>query len=97
MAVCYILYSQSLDSFYTGCTHDELQSRFGKHLSQFYGANKYTAKTKDWELYLSIDCSSFLQAMRIEKHIKRMKSKKYIHNLKLYTEMVKKLLDTYSD
>jgi putative endonuclease len=30
--------------------------------------------------------------MKIERHIKKMKSKKYIQNLKKYPEMVEKLL-----
>ena len=35
--------------------------------------------------------------MAVEEHIKSMKSKKYIQNLKKYPEMVEKLKDKYSD
>jgi hypothetical protein len=37
-------------------------------------------------------CATFTQARRIENHIKRMKSRKYIMNLKTYPEMMEKLL-----
>ena len=92
MSTCYILYSPSLDSFYVGCTSDSIENRIDKHLKKFYGSSKYSSKTTDWELYLSISCSSFKIAIKLEKKIKRMKSKKYIANLKLYPEMVQKLL-----
>ncbi len=36
------------------------------------------------------------QALAIEKHIKAMKSKIYIHNLKKYPEMIDKLLLKYA-
>jgi len=35
------------------------------------------------------------QARKIEKQIKRMKSKKYIENLKKYPDIVKKLIEKY--
>ena len=54
-------------------------------------------KAKDWEVYLKIECKSKEQALAIEKHIKKMKSKVYIQNLKKYSEMKFKLLEKYSE
>jgi putative endonuclease len=96
MASVYILYSPSLDSFYTGATTEAVILRLERHLHGYYD-NKYTAKAKDWELYFEISCSSMEEAMKIEHHIKRMKSKKYIQDLKRYPEMVNKLKEKYSN
>jgi putative endonuclease len=92
MPVCYILYSPSLNSFYTGSTSDAPDIRLEKYLLEFYGKSKYTAKVKDWEIYISIPCGSVEVAIKLEKRIKRMKSKKFIVNLKRYPEMLQKLL-----
>ena len=53
----YILYSPSLDSFYTGFTTTSVNERLNKHNEKFYN-KKYTAKASDWEIYLSIECVS---------------------------------------
>ncbi len=58
-------------------------------------AHKYTAKADDWGLFHTILCVSKKQAMRIESHIKKMKSATYIRNLKKYPEMNEKLLLKY--
>jgi putative endonuclease len=94
MASCYILYSPNLDEFYVGATHDILINRLNKHSKTFYEGS-FTAKTKDWELFLEIYCDSFAMAVNIEGHIKRMKSRVYINNLKKYPEMVEKLKNKY--
>jgi len=44
-----------------------------------------------------MECENKTQALAIEKHIKSMKSKIYIENLKKYPEMVTKLLIKYID
>ena len=92
---CYILYSKAINKFYTGATSEAILTRFNKHIEGFYD-KKYTAIAKDWEIFLSIECATIKQAFKIEAHIKRMKSHKYIENLKHYPEMVEKLLKKYS-
>jgi len=89
----YILYSSMSDQYYVGYTKD-LGERISMHRT---GALKgsYTTKTKDWELYFSYECESIAQARRIEQHIKRMKSRKYIENLRRYPEIIQKLLMKY--
>jgi putative endonuclease len=92
----YILYSALLDKFYIGFTTSSIEDRINRHLSDYYD-NKFTGKTKDWKLFYSIKCEKSCQARAIERHIKRMKSKKYIKNLVVYPEISKKLLKKYND
>ena len=94
MPYCYILYSPSKNTYYTGFTQTDLTDRISKHNSGFYDKT-YSSHSNYWTLYLSIECNDGNQAIKIEKHIKRMKSKVYITNLKKYPEMVDKLLDLY--
>jgi putative endonuclease len=94
-SIVYILFSKSLDRFYIGSTIISIDTRLERHLENYYGKNKFTAKTKDWMVFCAIECKSKLQAFKIESHIKRMKSKKYIKNLSLYPKMRRKLLDRY--
>ena len=91
----YILYSPSLNSYYIGFTTTSVLERLHKHNDKYYNS-KYSSKTSDWEIYLSFECISEKQARAIESHIKKMKSKKYIINLKLYPNIVQELLNRYS-
>ena len=92
-AVC-ILYSTSLNRFYVGSCND-LNLRLEQH-SRKEHPGSFTTKAEDWELYLSVDGLDGTQARKIENHIKKMKSRKYIENLKMYPEMVQKLQERYS-
>lgn len=87
--VVYILYSKQLDRFYIGETID-LEKRIKQHNLGFY-ETAYTKKAKDWVLFHIITCNSRNQARKIETHIKKMKSKTYIQNLKIYPEITEKL------
>ncbi len=91
MNSCYIIHSQKLNRFYIGVCHEDLDSRLIKHNNHSYGQHRFTAKADDWQLFLNIECSSFTQAIKIEKHIKKMKSKPYIKNLTLHPELIVKL------
>ena len=77
----YILFSKSLNRYYVGSTILDVQERLERHLTDFYGATKYTHKARDWELVHVLECESLIQARKVERHIKRMKSKVYIHDL----------------
>jgi putative endonuclease len=93
MAAVYILYSPNLGKFYTGSCKDYL-IRIEQHLSEhFPGA--FTSTAKDWFIYFVIENWGYTQARKIEAHIKRMKSRKYIEDLKKYPEMTKRLTDRY--
>jgi len=91
----YILHSSSLNQYYIGSTIIPVGERIERHLVEYYGDKKFTAKAKDWISFFSIECKSKEQAVQVENHIKRMKSKKYIENLSKYPEMVHKLLERY--
>ena len=90
----YILYSTKLDRFYVGCTND-FDERLIKHGLKFYGKESFTAKADDWKVVLHFNCIDEQQAKSIERHIKKMKSRKYIENLISYPEMIEKLLLQY--
>ena len=95
MFFVYIIKSNSIDRFYIGYTSESIEERISKHNSSFY-SNGYTSKVDDWTLFYSIECTSASQALKIEKHIKKMKSRKYIENLIKYPEITIKLLARYS-
>lgn len=95
-AICYILYSAKLDKFYIGFTQENLHDRILKHQKGFYD-HSFTQIADDWELFHHIDCETISQALQIEKHIKRMKSRSYLMNLKQYQEISEKLKEKYKN
>jgi putative endonuclease len=96
MACVYILYSPSKDRFYNGASTLSASERLDRHLND-YNDGKFTSVADDWTLYLEIFCALMKQALLIEKHIKNMKSKKYIANLRSYPEIIEKLKTRYPD
>ena len=55
--------------------------RYKNHLEKSY-PNSYTSKADDWEIFYSLELDNITTAIRVEKHIKRMKSRRYIEELK---------------
>ncbi len=97
MFYCYILYSTKLDRYYIGSTQLLPEQRLQQHLNQHYENNKFTANAHDWVLFFSISCMSIKQARQIERHIKAMKSKQYIRNLRKYPELSERLIIRFSE
>jgi len=97
MSYCYIIYSKKIDRFYVGSCQGDLNDRINKHNTSFYEGQHYTSQASDWQLHLSISCESFLQARKIENHIKAMKSRKYLTDLKSYPDMIEKLLFRFGE
>jgi putative endonuclease len=95
MHFVYVLYSISANKYYIGECED-LNTRIKQHQSGYY-TDSYTAGIQDWELHFSVDCENRTQARKIESHIKRMKSRKYLENLKKYQEMTVKLKSKYAN
>ncbi|QDP84323.1 GIY-YIG nuclease family protein [Chryseobacterium sp. SNU WT5] len=89
----YILILNSSKSFYIGETED-MEQRLVQHNAHFF-KNSYTQKHSDWEIYHLIHCENRTQARKIEHHIKKMKSRKYIENLKQYPEITVRLLEKF--
>ena len=93
MHFVYIIYSAELDSYYIGETSD-LPLRIQWHTQKEFPSS-FTAKATDWKLFYQIECNDIIQARKIEKHLKAMKSRKYLENLKTYPEISQKLLDRF--
>lgn len=87
MYFVYIIYSTSLDKFYVGTT-DNVERRLIEHNSKEY-LNSFTCKGVPWVLKLSYLCDSSEKAYKLERFIKRMKSRKFI--IKIIDD--KKILD----
>ena len=85
----YIIFSEYLNRFYIGTT-DDFAIRLTEH-NTLKHENSFTSRGIPWNEFLVIDNLESDQAYEIEKHIKQMKSKKYIADLKQYPEMVNKL------
>ncbi|MCB9014772.1 MAG: GIY-YIG nuclease family protein [Lentimicrobiaceae bacterium] len=90
----YILYSEKEDFYYIGQT-ENVNIRVQEHLHGKYD-RAFTKRADDWTVIQTISCHSKQQAICIEQHIKRMKSRVYIENLQRYPEMVEKLIKRYS-
>ena len=74
-----IIYSVKLDNFYVGTT-DDVQRRFQVHNSITY-LFFYNVKGVPWNLVLNYVCDKSETAYKLEKFIKRMKSRKFIFKI----------------
>jgi putative endonuclease len=94
MHCVYIIFSKSAQKFYVGETQD-FNERLVKHNSGI-NKNAFTAQACDWEIQTLIACKNRKMALKIEKHIKGMKSKVYINNLINHEELREKLIARFS-
>ena len=92
MPCAYILFSKTLNSFYVGACNGPLEERVINHNNKKYGLRKYTSRSTDGILYLKLDALDFGHAVRMERKIKSMKSRKYLENLYKYPELRRKLI-----
>ena len=90
----YIIFSGKLNRFYIGSTNLQPEERLNQH-NTGYNNNSFSLKGIPWVAFLHLECNSREQARKVEMHIKKMKSKKYINNLKQYPEMQEKLLKRF--
>jgi len=74
MHYLYIIFSNSLNKFYVGESHN-IKERLQKHNSHTY-KGAFTKITDDWQIALSKKCDTKDDALFLEALIKRMKSKK---------------------
>ena len=79
MHFIYIIYSPSFDRYYVGETED-FEMRLTQHNTGFFGSSS-TKYAKDWRLGKLMRVSNCVQARQVEKHIKSMKSKKFLEQL----------------
>jgi len=87
------LYSSDIDTFYVGQTVNII-NRLEEHLHHLI-SDAFTKRASDWKLFYKLDCENKRQAIMIESHIKRMKSRKYYENLRAFPEIGENLLMKY--
>ena len=73
----YIIYSSSLDQYYTGHT-ENIENRLFRHNNS---GSKASKKAKDWVLKYTEEFSTKPKAVIRELEVKRKKSRKYIELL----------------
>ncbi len=73
----YIIFSTTLQRFYTGITHDFAQ-RLSTHNS---GLSVYTAKGIPWEVKWLSDAMGKTAALRLEKTIKKRGAGRYLSDI----------------
>jgi putative endonuclease len=94
MIGCYIIYSNKLKKFYIGSTQEDINMRIEKHNLGTYGKNRFTSVADDWNLHLFIPAEDYAHGIRLERKIKSMKSSKYLRDLKIYPELLAKLVSS---
>src|SRR5690606_6049744 len=92
---CYILFSNSLNRFYTGISR-ELNERILKHNDHSYSNNRLTAKGNDGEVFLAIECTCRSIARKIALPITGMKNSSYIRNWRKDPALIATLKARYS-
>ncbi len=91
----YILYSEQTDKYYIGQTED-LDRRLIEHNTHAY-KDSFTKIAFDWKLKMKLTCQSKRQAIKIETHIKKNRSRKYVEDFIRFPEIGQRLLDKFSD
>jgi len=76
MHYLYIIFSNSLNKFYVGESHNIEERLFKHNMHSYKGA--FSKIANDWHIVLSKNCNSKKEALFLEAFIKRMKSKKFI-------------------
>ena len=69
----YIIYSASIDRYYVGYSSN-FWVRLDQHNSN--SSDKYTGRSKDWKLRSVFELKTESTAIKIERFIKRQKSRK---------------------
>ncbi len=93
----YILYSEGFDKFYIGQT-SSLEQRLERH-NEFDSTNSYTSKYRPWRLKAFAEIGeSRGDAMKVERRLKALKSKKIIadfaENQERLAEFAQKVLSS---
>ncbi|WP_350284433.1 GIY-YIG nuclease family protein [uncultured Croceitalea sp.] len=94
MHYVYVIQSIKDGSFYVGATTN-LANRIKQHNSSELNGGVIKRKIP-WQYFYTLEVENSKVAFKIERHIKKMKSRIYIENLKKYPEISKKLIEKYS-
>jgi len=80
MYYVYILYSREVDRYYIGHSND-VKRRLEEHNNPKRN-RKYTSQTSDWVIVFQISAGeSRSEAIRLERFMKKQKSRRYIETL----------------
>jgi putative endonuclease len=71
-----------------------VEIRLDEHL-QHSMDDAFTKRSGEWVVFYQLECNCRRQALLIEHHIKMMKSRMYLENLKKYQEISNRLLEKY--
>lgn len=93
MHYCYVVYSAAIDRHYVGETECVYQRLLLHNTHRFSGS--FTMRASDWKVVLELECRDREHARAVERHIKKMKSRKYLDNLIRYEELRQKLLGRF--
>ena len=89
MYFVYILFSEGFDKYYIGQTNS-LENRLERH-NEFDLSNTYTSKYRPWMLVAFVEIGTDRgDAMKVERRLKALKSKKIIAN---FVENPEKLVE----
>ena len=89
MATVHILHSLTINQYYIGSCLNFPQ-RLAEHLSN-KNSTAFTKRATDWKVFLTIENLEYAHARKLERHIKKMKSRKYLENLLLFPEMIERV------
>lgn len=89
MYYIYILYSETSDKYYVGYSHDYEQRFYQHNNSQ---RSTYTSKHRPWVIAAVFECSDIEgEAVKMERWIKRQKSRSLIERMVQGNELTGKL------
>ena len=92
MCYCvYILYSRVLNKYYVGSS-DNAELRLHHHHNPI-DKSRFTARGAPWEIQCLLPCESREHALRLERFIKRMKSRHFIERLISSEQMRKDIIN----
>ncbi|MEQ8217925.1 MAG: GIY-YIG nuclease family protein [Arenibacter sp.] len=72
--VVYILFSETTDRYYVGQTNN-IEKRLVTHNN---GGKKYTSKGRPWILINTYPCTDRIEAVQLERKIKKRGIKRYL-------------------
>jgi len=74
----YIIYSKTIDKFYTGSTSMDVVERLYRHNCNHNG---FTGKANDWNVVYKSAFRTIEESRKLESQIKKRGAKRYINDL----------------
>lgn len=93
MATFYVIYSRSIDNFYVGSSLD-YEVQLEQHQKNHFPKG-YKSGATDWTTFFTVGNIPIDTARRIEKHVKKMKSRAYFESLKADPKITDQLKEEF--